>query len=183
MYKQLWLWLTSSLGFTSKNGLNAFYGSRICFPSSFLKNWQIGSFLVRFPRLCRACSLWNCGHKSWIARCTSPLGCISRVNRRLSKDSLLRPSLMNCILSSRFTDTIPKKRYFALQVHLAHLWQTCNHFARRFFAKVLLPVLGMYEMKELEDSPDNRTFASISQRISSGIPWFINNRNLAHLAR
>jgi len=27
----------------------------------------------------------------------------------------------------------------------------------------------MYEMKELEDSPDNQTFASISQRISSGI--------------
>jgi hypothetical protein len=93
MYKQLWLWLTSSLGFTSKNGLNALYGSGICFPSSFLKNWQTGSFLVRFPRLCRACSLWNCGHKSRIARCTSPLGCVSRVNRRLSKDSLLRPSL------------------------------------------------------------------------------------------
>jgi hypothetical protein len=36
-------------------------------------------------------------------------------------------------------------------------------FARRFFAKVLLPIQGMYEMKELEDSPDNRTFASISQ--------------------
>jgi hypothetical protein len=27
---------------------------------------------------------------------------------------------------------------------------------------VLLPVPGMYEMKEFEDSPDNRTFASIS---------------------
>ena len=140
------------LGFTSKNGLNALYGSGICFPSSFLKNWQTRSFLVRFPRLWRACSLWNYGHKSWIARCTSPLGCVSRVNRRLSKDPLLRPSLMNCILSSRFTDTIPKERHFALQVHLAHLWQTFSHFARRFFAKVFLPVPGMYEMKELEDS-------------------------------
>jgi hypothetical protein len=48
---------------------------------------------------------------------------------------------------------------------------------------VLLPVLGMYEMKELEDSPDNRTFASISQRIFSGIQWFINNLNLSHLTR
>jgi len=37
--------------------------------------------------------------------------------------------------------------------------------------------------QELEDSLDNRTFASISQRISSGILWFINNLNLAHLAR
>jgi len=55
--------------------------------------------------------------------------------------------------------------------------------ARHFFAKVFLPVPGMYEMKELEDSPDNRTFASINQWISSGIPWFINNLNLAHLAR
>jgi len=183
MYKQLWLWLTSSLCFTSKNGLNALYGSGIWFPSNFLKNWQTESFLVRFPRLCRACSLWNCGHKSWIARCTSLLGCVSRVNRILSKDSLLRPSLMNCILSSQFTDTIPKERHFALQVHLAYLWQTCSHFARRFFAKVLLPIPGMYEMKELEDSPDNRTFASISQRISSRIPWFINNCNIAHLAR
>ena len=115
------------LGFTSKNGLNALYGSGICFPSSFLKNLQTRSFLVRFPRLWRACSLWNYGHKSWIARCTSPLGCVSRVNRRLSKDPLLRPSLMNCILSSRFTDTIPKERHFALQVHLAHLWQTFSH--------------------------------------------------------
>jgi hypothetical protein len=34
----------------------------------------------------------------------------------------------------------------------------------------------------LEDSPDNRTFASIIQRISSGIPLFINNLNLSHLA-
>jgi len=42
--------------------------------------------------------------------------------------------------------------------------------ARRFFAKVFLPVPGMYEMKELEESLDNQTFASISQRISSGIP-------------
>jgi len=183
MYKQLWLWLTFSLGFTSKNGLNTLYGSGIGFPSSFLKNWQTWSFLVRFPRLCRACSLWNCGHKSWIARCTSPLGYVSRVNRRLSKDPLLRLSLMNCILSSRFTDTIPKERHFALQVHRAHLWQTFSRFARRSFAKVLLLVPGMYEMKELEDSPDNRTFASISQWISSGIPWFINNLNLSHLAR
>jgi hypothetical protein len=102
MYRLLWLWLTSSLGFTSKNSLNALYGSGIGFPSSFLKNWQTGSFIVRFPRLSQSCSLWNCGHKSWIARCTSPLGCLSRVNRRLSKDPLLRPSLMNCILSSRF---------------------------------------------------------------------------------
>jgi hypothetical protein len=39
-----------------------------------------------------------------------------------------------------------------------------------FFAKVLLPVSGMHEMKELEDSLDNQTFASISQRISSRIP-------------
>jgi hypothetical protein len=39
-----------------------------------------------------------------------------------------------------------------------------------FFAKVLLPVPGMCEMKEFEDSPDNQTFASISQQISSGIP-------------
>jgi len=183
MYKQLWLWLTSFLGFTSKNGLNALYGSGIGFPSSFLKNWQTWSFLVRFPRLCRACSLWNCGHKLWIARCTSPLGCISRINRRLSKDPLLRPSLMNYILSSLFTDTIAKERYFALQVHLAHLWQTFSRFARCFFAKVLLLVPGMYEMKELEDSPDNRTFTSISQRISSRISWFINNLNLSHLAR
>jgi hypothetical protein len=61
-------------------------------PIQFLKNWQIEFFLVRFPRLCRSCSLWKWGHKSWIARCTSPLGCVSRVNRRLSKDSLLRPS-------------------------------------------------------------------------------------------
>jgi hypothetical protein len=163
--------------------LNALYGSGIGFPSSFLKNWQIWSFLVRFPRLCRACSLWNCGHKSWIARRTSPLRCVSRVNRRLSKDPLFRPSLMNCILSSRCTDTVPKEWYFALQVHRAHLWQTFSRFARRFFAKVLLPIPGIYEMKELEDSPDNRTFASISQRISSGIPWFINNLNLSHLVR
>jgi hypothetical protein len=90
---------------------------------------------------------------------------------------------MNCILSSRFTDTISEERHFALQVHLAHLWQTFSHFAWRFFAKVLLLVLGMYEMKELEDSPDNQTFASISQRISLGTPWFINNLNLSHLAR
>jgi hypothetical protein len=118
----LWLWLTSSLGFTSKNGLNALYGSRIDFPSIFLKNWQTGSFIVRFSRLSRSCSLWNCGHKSWIARCTSPLGCVSRVNRRLSKDPLLRSSLMNCILSSQFRDTIPKEWHVALQVHLAHQW-------------------------------------------------------------
>jgi hypothetical protein len=31
---------------------------------------------------------------------------------------------------------------------------------------MLLPVPGMYEMKELQDSPDNQTFALISQRIS-----------------
>jgi hypothetical protein len=161
MYKQLWLWLTSSLGFTSKNGLNALYGSGISFSSSFLKNWQTGSFLVRFPRLCQSCSLWKLGHKSWITRCTSLLGYVSRVNRRLSKDSLLRPSLMNCILSSRFINTIPKERHCALQVHLAHLWQTFSHFARRFFAKVLLPILDMCKIKELEDSPDKRTFASI----------------------
>jgi hypothetical protein len=74
---------------------------------------------------------------------------------------------MNCILSSRFIDIIPKERHVALQVHLA---QTFSRFARRFFAKVLLLVPGMYEMKELEDSPDNRTFASISHRISSGTP-------------
>jgi hypothetical protein len=37
----------------------------------------------------------------------------------------------------------------------------------------------MYEMKELKDSLNNRTFASISQRISSGIPWFINNLNIS----
>jgi hypothetical protein len=48
---------------------------------------------------------------------------------------------------------------------------------------MLLPVPGMYEMKELEDSPDNQTFALIIQQISSGIPWFINNLNLSHLAR
>jgi len=77
---------------------------------------------------------------------------------------------MNCILSSWFTDTIPKERHVALQVYLAHLWQTFSRFAQRFFVKVLLPIPGMYEMKELEDSPDNRTFASISQRTSSGIP-------------
>ena len=120
--------------FTSKNDLNTLYRSRIGFPSSFLKNWQTWSFLVRFLRLYRACSLWNCGHKSWIAWCTSPLGCVSRVNRRLSKDSLLRPSLMNCILSSQFIDTIPKERHCALQVHLAHRWQTFSRFARCFFA-------------------------------------------------
>jgi hypothetical protein len=74
---------------------------------------------------------------------------------------------MNCILSSWFTDTIPKEQHVALQVHLA---QTFSHFAQRFFAKVLLLVLSMYEIKELEDSPDNRTFASISQQISLGIP-------------
>jgi len=179
----LWLWLTSSLGFTSKNGLHALYGSRIGFPSSFLKNWHTRSFIVRFPRLSRSCSLWKWGHKSCISRCTSPLGCVSRVNRRLSKDSLLRPSLMNCILSSRFIDTIPKEWHCALQVYLAHRWQTFSRIARCFFAKVFLSVPGMYEMKELEDSPDNQTFASISQQISSRIPWFINNINLAHLAR
>jgi len=36
---------------------NALYGSGIGFPSSFLKNWQTGSFIVRFLRLCQACSL------------------------------------------------------------------------------------------------------------------------------
>jgi hypothetical protein len=35
--------------------------------------------------------------------------------------------------------------------------------------KCFLPVPGKYEIKELEDSPDNQTFASISQRISSVI--------------
>ena len=90
---------------------------------------------------------------------------------------------MNCILSSRFMVTISKEQHCALQVHLANRWQTFSRFARCFFTKVLLPVPDMYEMKELEDSPDNQTFASISQRISSGIPWFINNLNLAHLAR
>ena len=84
----MWLWLTSSLGFTSKNGLNAFYGSGISFPSSFLKNWQTWSFLVRFSRLSQSCSLWKWGHKSWIARYTSQLWWDLRVNRRLSKDSL-----------------------------------------------------------------------------------------------
>jgi hypothetical protein len=74
---------------------------------------------------------------------------------------------MNCILSSRFTDIIPKERHVALQVHLAHLCQTFSRFARCFFAKMFLPVPGMYEMKELKDSPDNRTIALISQRISS----------------
>jgi hypothetical protein len=69
---------------------------------------------------------------------------------------------MNCILSLRFTDTIPKEQHVALQVHLAHRLQTFSRFARRFFAKLLLPVPGICEMKELEDSPDNRTFASIS---------------------
>ena len=59
---------------------------------------------------------------------------------------------MNCILSSRVTDTIPKERHVALQVH----------FARCFFAKVLLPVPGMYEMKELKDSPDNRTLFQLA---------------------
>jgi hypothetical protein len=183
IYIHLWLWLTSSLGFMSKNGSNALYGFGIGFPSSFLKNWKTGSFSVRFPRLSRSYSLWKWGHKSWIARWTSPLGCVSRVNRRLSKDSLLRPSLMNCILPSWFIDTIPKEWYFALQVHLAHQWQTFSRFARHFFVKVLLPVPSMYEIKVLEDSLDNQTFASISQRISSGIPWFINNLNLSHLAR
>ena len=166
----------------SKNGLNALYGSGIGFPSSFLKNWQTGSFLVRFPRLSLSCSLWKWGHKSWIARCTSPLGCVSRVNKRLSKDPLLRPSLMNCILSSRFIDTIPKERHVALQVHLAHRWQTFSRFTRRFFAKVLLLVQGMYEMKELEDSPDNRTFASISKQISSGIHCSFFSFNISHLS-
>jgi hypothetical protein len=63
------------------------------------------------------------------------------------------------------------------------LWQTFSCFTWRFFAKVLLPIPSVYEIKELEDSPDNRTFALISQRISSGITWFINNLNLSHLAR
>ena len=36
--------------------------------------------------------------------CLKPFG-MWLVLRRLSKDPLLRPSLMNCILSSRFTDT------------------------------------------------------------------------------
>jgi len=179
----LWLWHTSSLDFTSKNVLNALYGSGISFSSSFLKIDKQGLFLVRFLRLSRSCSLWKWSHKSWIARCTSPLECVSRVNKRLSKDYLLRPSLMNCILSSRFIDTISKEQHCALQAHLAHRWQTFSRFARRFFAKVLLPVPGMYEMKELEDSLDNQTFASIIQQISSGIPWFINNLNLSHLAR
>ena len=150
MYRQLWLWFTSSLGFTSKNSLNALYGLGTGFPSSFLKNWQTWSFLVRFPKLCRACSLLNCGNKSWIARCTSPLGCVSRVNRRLSKDPLLRPSLMNCILSSWFIDTIRKEWHVALQVHMAHLWQTFSCFARLFFVKVLSLIPSMCEMKELE---------------------------------
>jgi len=57
-------------------------------PISFLKNWQTRSFLVRFPRLWRACSLWKLGYKSWIAQCTSPPGYVSKVNRRLFKDSL-----------------------------------------------------------------------------------------------
>ena len=125
MYKQLWLWLTSSLGFTSKNGLNALYGSGICFPSSFLKNWQTVSFLVRFPRLCRACSLRNCGHKSWIARCTSPLGCVSRVNRRLSKESLLMPSLMNCILSHSLQIPFLKNDI----LHYKSIWHICDRLS------------------------------------------------------
>jgi len=179
----LWLWVTSSLDFTSKNVLNALYGSRIGFSSSFLKNWQTWIFLVRFSRLTRSCSLWKWSHNSWIAQCTSPLGCISRVNRRLSKDFLLRQSLMNCILSSWFIDTISKEQHYALQAHLAHRRQTFSHFAPRFFAKVLLPVLDMYEMNELEDLSDNQTFASIIQRISSGISWFINNLNFSHLAQ
>jgi hypothetical protein len=29
---------------------------------------------------------------------------------------------MNCILSSRFIDIIPKERHCAIQVHLAHRW-------------------------------------------------------------
>jgi len=41
----------------------------------------------------------------------------------------------------------------------------------------------MYEIKELEDSPNNQTFASIIQQISLGIPWFINNLNLSNLAQ
>ena len=89
------------------------YGSRIGFPSSFLKNWQTRSFLVRFPRLCRRCSLWNCGHKSWIARCTSPLRCISRVNRRLSKDPLLRPSLQIPFLKNDM-------------LHYKSIWHICD---------------------------------------------------------
>jgi len=44
-----------------------------------------------------------------------------------------------------------------------HIGDNFSHFARRFFAKVLLPVPGMYEMKEFDNSPDNRTFALISQ--------------------
>jgi len=140
-------------------------------------------FFYQIPRTKSIMFFMKWGHKSWIARCTSPLGCVSKVNRRLSKDSLLSSSLMNCMLSSRFIDIIPKKRHCVLQVHLAHRWQTFSRFAWCFFAKVLLPVPGMYEIKELEDSPDNRTFASIIQRISSRIPWFINNLNLSHLAR
>jgi hypothetical protein len=44
-----------------------------------------------------------------------------------------------------------------------HIGDNFSRFARRFFAKVLLHVPGMYEMKELDNSPDNRTFALISQ--------------------
>ena len=153
--------------FYTQEWLKRPYRSGIGFPSSFLKNWQTWSFLVRFPRLYRAYSLWKWGHKSWIARYTSSLGCVSRVNKRLSKDSLLKPSLMNCILSSWFIDSIPKERHCALQVHLAHLWQIFNYFARHFFAKMLLPVPGICKTKELEDSYDKQTFASIISNLET----------------
>ena len=171
---QLWLWLTSSSGFTSSNGLNAFYESRISFPSNFLINWQTGSFNVRFPRRYCWCSSRKRFHKLRSSRCTSPLGCVSRVNKILSNDSLLSPSLMKFILSSRLFETIPIEWHCLLQVHRAHLWQTYSLFALLLLDYELLPSPGMYEVIEFENSLANWTFASIIEHISLGILLCIN---------
>jgi len=61
---QHYMELEDMVHMATKVEVSALYGSGIGFPSSFLKNWQTGSFIVRFPRLSRSCSLWNCGHKS-----------------------------------------------------------------------------------------------------------------------
>jgi hypothetical protein len=50
-------------------------------------------------------------------------------------------------------------------MHYMSIWHICDKLSvilhDVFSQKVLLPVLGMYEIKELQDSLDNRTFASI----------------------
>jgi len=50
-------------------------------------------------------------------------------------------------------------------MHHKYIWHICDKLSiilhDFFFSKVLLHVLDMHEIKELEDSPNNRTFASI----------------------